>query len=96
MLLAFDNRLYRPANANYVKIAFENSQISAEKTNKKHMNNFEKTEEFCSAYGLSMPVIMAPMAGACPAELAAAVSNAGGMGACGVLPLTPGQISVWT
>ena len=60
------------------------------------MNNFEKTEEFCSAYGLSMPVIMAPMAGACPAELAAAVSNAGGMGACGVLPLTPGQISVWT
>jgi nitronate monooxygenase len=96
MLLAFDNRLYRPANANYVKIAFENSQISTEKTDKKHMNNFEKTEEFCSAYGLSMPVIMAPMAGACPAELAAAVSNAGGMGACGVLPLTPGQISVWT
>jgi hypothetical protein len=49
MLLAFDNRLYRPANANYVKIAFENSQISTEKTNKRHMNNFEKTEEFCSA-----------------------------------------------
>ena len=58
MLLAFDNRLYRPANANYVKIAFENSQISTEKTNKKHMNNFEKTEEFCSAYWLRKPALM--------------------------------------
>jgi hypothetical protein len=39
MLLAFDNRLYRPANANYVKIAFENSQISTEKTDKKQTKN---------------------------------------------------------
>ena len=59
------------------------------------MENLEKTKEFCCAYGLEMPIIMAPMAGACPAELAAAVSNAGGMGACGVLPLTPDQISIW-
>ena len=59
------------------------------------MENLEKTKEFCSAYELDMPIIMAPMAGACPAELAAAVSNAGGMGACGVLPLTPDQISIW-
>ena len=40
------------------------------------MENLEKTKEFCCAYGLEMPIIMAPMAGACPAELAAAVSNA--------------------
>ena len=59
-----------------LNMLLKNSQISIEKTDKKHMKNFEKTEEFCSAYGLSMPVIMAPMAGACPAELAAAVSNA--------------------
>ena len=35
---------------------------------------------------------MAPMAGACPPALTAAVSNAGGMGACGALMLDSGQI----
>ena len=60
------------------------------------MTNFEKTEEFCSAYDLSIPIIMAPMPGACPVELATAVSNAVGLGACGVFPLTPDQISIWT
>lgn len=60
------------------------------------MKNLEKTKEFCCAYGLDMSIIMAPMLGACPAELGAAVSNAGGVGACGVLPLTPDQISIWT
>ena len=39
---------------------------------------------------------MAPMAGACPPALAAAVSNAGGMGACGALMLNSGQIQDWT
>ena len=59
------------------------------------MNHLKKAKEFCSAYGLDMPIIMAPMAGACPVELAAAVSSAGGMGACGVLPLRPDQIFIW-
>ncbi|MDC1382022.1 nitronate monooxygenase [Candidatus Puniceispirillum sp.] len=59
------------------------------------MKHLEKTTDFCRAYGLRMPIIMAPMAGASPTELAAAVSNAGGMGACGVLPLKPDQISIW-
>ena len=39
---------------------------------------------------------MAPMVGASPPALAAAVSNAGGMGACGVLMLNSGQIRDWT
>lgn len=38
---------------------------------------------------------MAPMGGASPAELAIAVANAGGMGGCGALSLSPGQIADW-
>jgi len=38
---------------------------------------------------------MAPMAGACPAKLAAAISNAGGIGSCGALLMAPEEISSW-
>ena len=38
---------------------------------------------------------MAPMAGACPASLAIAVANAGGMGACGTLLMQPDAIKAW-
>ena len=38
---------------------------------------------------------MAPMAGACPAQLAAAVSNAGGLGSCGALLMDAEQIAQW-
>ena len=34
-----------------------------------------RAEEFCETYGLQIPVLMAPMAGACPPALAAAVAN---------------------
>ncbi|MEZ5856615.1 MAG: nitronate monooxygenase [Hyphomicrobiaceae bacterium] len=44
---------------------------------------------------LSLPILMAPMAGACPASLAIAVGNAGGMGACGALLFAPDQIQSW-
>ena len=44
------------------------------------MEQLEKTKRFREEYGLAVPIIMAPMAGACPPSLAAAVSNAGGMG----------------
>ena len=39
---------------------------------------------------------MAPMAGACPAPLAAAVANAGGLGACGALMMSTEAIERWT
>ncbi|MCC5971695.1 MAG: nitronate monooxygenase [Pararhodobacter sp.] len=42
-----------------------------------------------------MPVLMAPMAGTSPPALAAAVANAGGMGACGALPLSASAIAEW-
>ncbi len=42
-----------------------------------------------------MPILQAPMAGACPAELAIAVANAGGMGALGALLTPPAGIAEW-
>ncbi|MEX0283133.1 MAG: NAD(P)H-dependent flavin oxidoreductase [Paracoccaceae bacterium] len=35
---------------------------------------------FCNSFGLSIPIVQAPMGGATPPELVAAVSNAGGLG----------------
>lgn len=55
-----------------------------------------RAEEFAQANGLRIPILMAPMAGACPAELAIAVGRAGGMGACGTLLMSPDAIGNWT
>lgn len=55
----------------------------------------DRARAFCTRYGLEMPVLMAPMAGTSPPALAAAVANAGGMGACGALPLSPSAIADW-
>ncbi|MGE0416860.1 MAG: NAD(P)H-dependent flavin oxidoreductase [Acetobacteraceae bacterium] len=54
-----------------------------------------RAEAFCAAYGLRLPILMAPMAGACPPSLAAAVAAAGGLGACGVLTMQPAAIKAW-
>jgi nitronate monooxygenase len=45
--------------------------------------------------GIRIPILLAPMAGASPPPLSAAVANAGGMGACGALLLTPESIRTW-
>ncbi len=50
---------------------------------------------FCEQYNLSAPILLAPMAGACPPELSVAVANAGGAGACGALLMAPAQIVDW-
>jgi nitronate monooxygenase len=42
-----------------------------------------------------MPILQAPMAGACPVTLAAAVANAGGMGGMGALLTKPEGIAAW-
>src|SRR5512141_1836113 len=52
-------------------------------------------KEFCTAYGLKLPILLAPMAGACPAGLSIAVANAGGMGALGALMTSPAGIRDW-
>src|SRR5215208_1200456 len=55
----------------------------------------ERAADFCRRFGLRVPILMAPMAGACPAGLAAAVANAGGMGGLGALMTAPDGIAAW-
>src|SRR5712675_759177 len=55
----------------------------------------ERAEAFCRRFGLRVPILQAPMAGASPVGLAAAVGNAGGMGALGALMTSPDGIAAW-
>lgn len=55
----------------------------------------ERADRFCAAHGVDVPILMAPMAGACPPALAVAVMKAGGMGACGALLMSPDEIIQW-
>src|SRR3984893_4846350 len=50
---------------------------------------------FCQRYGLQIPILQAPMAGTCPAGLAAAVANEGGLGGMGALMTSPEGIAEW-
>ena len=50
---------------------------------------------FCEKHTLRVPILMAPMASACPASLAIAVANAGGLGGCGALLMPPDAIHKW-
>ncbi|HTJ90331.1 MAG TPA: nitronate monooxygenase [Acidocella sp.] len=63
------------------------------------MNNpnapLKRAAAFCARFGMQVPILEAPMAGACPASLAIAVANAGGMGAMGALLSTPAEIAAW-
>ena len=54
-----------------------------------------RAEAFCAEYSLRVPILLAPMAGACPASLSIAVANAGGLGACGGLLMQPAAIKAW-
>ncbi len=56
---------------------------------------FKKGESFCSRFGLRMPVLLAPMAGASAPSLSIAIANSGGLGACGVLLMKPEEIIAW-
>ena len=42
-----------------------------------------RAETFCARHGPRVPLLLAPMAGACPPELSIAVARGGGMGAMG-------------
>jgi nitronate monooxygenase len=54
-----------------------------------------RARAFCDAFALRVPILMAPMAGACPASLAIAVANGGGLGGCGALLMKPEAIRAW-
>jgi nitronate monooxygenase len=55
----------------------------------------DRAEAFCDRFGLQVPILLAPMAGACPPALSIAVANAGGLGACGALLMQPAEIIAW-
>ncbi len=59
------------------------------------MTALTRAKEFCGAYDLRIPILQAPMAGACPPALAIAVANAGGLGGCGALQMQPDAIRAW-
>jgi nitronate monooxygenase len=54
-----------------------------------------RVEAFCRRFGLKLPIILAPMAGACPPSLSIAMMNAGSLGACGALLMPPDEIVAW-
>ncbi len=56
---------------------------------------FARTEQFCARFGLKLPILLAPMAGARAPALSIAVMRAGGLGACGALPMQPAEIAAW-
>lgn len=62
---------------------------------KQFLSPRERAEHFASRLGIRMPLLLAPMSGACPASLAMAVANAGGLGACGALLMPPEEIEAW-
>ncbi len=55
----------------------------------------DRADTFCRRFGLQLPILLAPMAGACPASLSIAVAKAGGLGAAGALLWTPDEILAW-
>jgi nitronate monooxygenase len=55
----------------------------------------ERTAEFCRRFQLRVPIVLAPMAGVPAPQLSIAVAQAGALGACGVLLMSPDEILSW-
>lgn len=64
--------------------------------NKAYSSPHERSEDFANRLGIRLPILLAPMAGACPPSLSIAVANAGGLGACGALMMKPDEIGAWS
>src|ERR1700756_5337799 len=62
---------------------------------KKYSSPRTRAEAFTKRLGIRLPILLAPMAGACPPPLSIAVANAGGLGACGALLMKPEEITAW-
>jgi nitronate monooxygenase len=54
-----------------------------------------RARSFCDSFGLRIPILLAPMAGASAPSLSIAVMKAGGMGSCGALLMQPNEIIAW-
>jgi nitronate monooxygenase len=55
----------------------------------------DRIQSFQARFGLQLPILLAPMAGASPPSMSIAVERAGSMGALGALLLQPAQIAAW-
>ena len=71
-------------------IGFETPEVSKMKA------SIQRAQAFYERFGLSAPILLAPMAGASAPSLSIAVANAGGLGACGVLLMQPDEIRAWS
>ena len=60
------------------------------------LSPLERARAFTEFVGIRLPVLLAPMAGACPPSLSIAVANAGGLGSCGAVLMTPDVILNWS
>jgi nitronate monooxygenase len=63
---------------------------------KKYSSALERAASFANRLNIRIPILLAPMAGACPPSLSIAVANAGGLGACGALMMKPDEIRAWS
>jgi nitronate monooxygenase len=54
-----------------------------------------RTAAFCRRFELEAPILLAPMAGVPSLALSIAVAEAGGLGACGVMLMSPAEITAW-
>lgn len=61
----------------------------------KFQSALARAKTFCGANNVRIPILLAPMAGACPPSLSIAVAEAGGLGACGALLMQPEAIKHW-
>lgn len=59
-------------------------------------NALVRAQRLAERLGIRLPILLAPMAGACPPSLSIAVANAGAMGACGALLMKPAEIAAWS
>jgi len=63
---------------------------------KRSPSPLKRAESFANHLNIRIPILLAPMAGACPPSLSIAVANAGGLGACGALMMKPDEINLWS
>ncbi len=63
---------------------------------KKYSSPRVRAEAFTGDLGIRLPILLSPMAAACPPSLSIAVANAGGLGACGALLMEPEAIKAWS
>jgi nitronate monooxygenase len=63
---------------------------------KERLSPLERAQQFSDWLGVRLPIIMAPMSGACPPSLAIAIANAGGLGGCGALLMQADEIKSWS